>query len=207
MTDSHNTDNEPDYANVLIPEGKTPEEYNWRERRADILRLMREEEVTPWDLNQSKLAKRYDVSQPTISKDINKRLVPYLRERLGEHAEIETNELLRDIVESIRGDARALRNQGDRGQAAKAEKAAASVASKWWDWLFESGEKDRAPRRTEVDANVDVNKRETKVYAGVDFDKLPGVDEARMVGVNRDVAEGADAEEDMDEDAAEIEVD
>jgi hypothetical protein len=195
-------DNQPDYANVLIPEGKHPEEYNWRERRADILRIMREREVTPWDLNQSQLAKkRYDVSQPTISKDINKRLMPYLRDRMGANADVETDILMRDIVDNIRDDAEALRAQGDRDKSAKAEKNAASVLNKWWDWMFESGEKDRAPRRTEVDANVDVHKRETKVYAGVDLADLPGVDEARLKGVNKPAET-----EDEDAEAAEIEV-
>jgi hypothetical protein len=88
-------------------------------------------------------------------------------------------------------------------EAARAEKAAAQVTTKWYDWLFESGVKDRAPRRTEVDANVDVNKRETKVYAGVDLADLPGVDEARMVGVSKEPDEDGD---EADEDAAEIEV-
>lgn len=195
-------DGAPDYDSIHVPEGKKPEEYHWTERRAEILQEI-QSGTSPWQINQSALARKYDVSQPMIHKDLN-RLKEYLRHNLGEEAEVETNVLLRDIVNNIRKDAEALRQQGERGQAAKAEKAAASVASKWWDWLFEAGEKDRAPDRHEVDAHVDVEKRETKVYAGVDFGQLPGLDEARMVGVSFD----GEAEPELDEgEAAEIEVD
>lgn len=195
---------EINYEAVHVPEGKRPEEYHYTERRAEILGKIRNGS-SPWQLNQSELARRYDVSQPTIHKDL-KRLKTFLKGTMGEDAEIETNELMRDIVTNIRQDAQALRQQGERGQAAKAEKAAASVASKWWDWLFESGEKDRAPRRTEVDASVDIDKRETKVYAGVDVSRLPGIDSARLVGMSMDEDEDGDGSAD-DEEAVEVEVD
>ena len=174
---------EINYAAVHVPEGKRPEEYHYTERRAEILGKIRNGS-SPWQLNQSELAKRYDVSQPTIHKDL-KRLKTFLRDRLGEDAELEANELFRDSVDKIRKDAEALRQQGERAEAARAEKAAAAVADKWYDWLFEAGIKDRAPRRSEVEANVNVDKRETKVYAGVDVSRLPGIDEARMVGLLR----------------------
>lgn len=190
-------DGAPDYATIHVPEGKHPEEYHWTERRADILREI-QGGTSPWALNQSELAKRYDVSQPMIHKDLN-RLKEYLRHNLGREAELETNTLMRDIILKIREDAEALREQGERGQAAKAEKAAASVASKWWDWLFEAGEKERAPDKHEIDAQVRMEKKETKVYAGVDFAKLPGLDASRMVGVSFD-------DEELDEEAEEIEV-
>lgn len=199
--DTEGVDGSPDYNRIHVPEGKKPEEYHYTERRAEILAKI-QAGTSPWSINQSELAKRYDVSQPMIHKDL-KRLKEYLRHNLGEDAEVETNVLMRDIINNIREDAEALRKSGERGQAAKAEKAAASVATKWWDWLFESGEKDRAPDRHEIDAEVRMEKKETKVYAGVDFGKLPGLDAERMVGVSfdEDPTEGPD-----EEDAEEIEV-
>lgn len=198
---------EIDYAAVHVPEGKRPEEYHYTERRAEILNKIRSGS-SPWQLNQSELARRYDVSQPTIHKDL-KRLKTYLKDNLGEDAELEANELFRDVVDNIRNDAQALRQQGERSEAARAEKAAAAVADKWYDWLFEAGIKDRAPRRTEVDASVDIDKRETKVYAGVDVSRLPGIDEARMVGMTMDADDEDEDEGDGadDEEAVEVEVD
>lgn len=188
-----------DYEAVKVPEGKHPEEYHYTERRAEILQKIRNG-ASPWSLNQTELAKRYDVSQPQIHKDL-KRIKSFLRDHLGEDAELETNELLREIITQIRHDAEGLRANGDLSEAARAEKAAAQVTTKWYDWLFEEGVKERAPDRHEIDGHMTMEKRETKVYAGVDFGQLPGVDEARMVGASFD-AEGGD----MDEDAEEIEV-
>jgi hypothetical protein len=152
------------------------------------------------------LAKRYDVSQPSIHKDL-KRLKTYLKDQLGEDAELEANELFREIVTTMREDAAALRQQGERGEAARAEKGAAQVLNKWYDWLFDAGIKDRAPRRSEVDANVQVDKRETKVYAGVDVGRLPGIDEARMVGMTLDEDESEGDGSAEDDEAVEVEVD
>jgi len=202
---SHNK-GEIDYAAVKVPEGKHPEEYHYTERRAEILSKIRNG-TSPWALNQTELAKRYDVSQPSIHKDL-KRLKTYLKDQLGADAELEANELFREIVTTMREDAAALRQQGERGEAARAEKGAAQVLNKWYDWLFDAGIKDRAPRRSEVDANVQVDKRETKVYAGVDVGRLPGIDEARMVGMtlDEDESEGGDGSAEDDE-AVEVEVD
>lgn len=188
-----------DYEAVKVPEGKHPEEYHYTERRAEILQRIRNG-ASPWSLNQTELAKRYDVSQPQIHKDL-KRIKSYLRDNLGEDAELEANELFREIITQMREDAEALRANGDRGEAARAEKGAASVLNKWYDWLFEGGVKDRAPDKHEIDGHMTMEKRETKVYAGVDFGQLPGVDEARMVGASFDAEDEAE-----DEDAAEIEV-
>jgi len=190
-----------DYEAVKVPEGKHPEEYHYTERRAEILHKIRNG-ASPWSLNQTELAKRYDVSQPQIHKDL-KRLKSFLKDNLGADAALEANELFREIITQMRADAEALRANGERSEAARTEKGAASVLNKWYDWLFEGGVKERAPRRTEVDANVDVNKRETKVYAGVDLADLPGVDEARLKGVNNP-ADGEHESEDAE--AAEIEV-
>jgi len=201
---SHNK-GEIDYQAVHVPEGKRPEEYHYTERRAEILQKIRNGS-SPWQLNQTELAKRYDVSQPSIHKDL-KRLKTYLRDNLGEDAELEANELFRDSVDKIRRDAEALRAQGDHSEAARAEKAAAAVADKWYDWLFEAGIKDRAPRRSEVEANVNVDKRETKVYAGVDVSRLPGIDEARMVGMSRTPDEEDGDGSGEDDEAVEVEVD
>lgn len=190
-----------DYYNVHIPEGLTDEEIGekWQIRRAAILKrhILAGDHPTPWSVNQSKLAHKYGVDQSTIHKDIEKRLKPYLAERIGEDAEVETNALLKEIVGDIREDARALRGQGDYAKASAAEKRAAQVIEAYWEWLFATGEKEKSADKMELDARMEVEKTERKVYVGVDVERLPGVDRSQMIGM----ASGEELE-----DAEEIEV-
>lgn len=196
-----------DYYNVHIPKGMTDEEIGekWQIRRAAILKrhMMRGETPVPWDVNQSKLAKRYGVAQKTIHKDIEKRLKPYLKEHIGKDAEVETNALLREMVSDMRGDARALRTQGQHEKASRADKRAAQVIEAWWEWMFATDHKDKSADKMELDARMEVEKTERKVYVGVDVDRLPGVDRSQMVGMA--TAEDLD-EEDALRDPEEIEV-
>lgn len=193
-----------DYYNVHVPEGLTDEEIgeSWQIRRAAILKdhILAGEHPTPWSVNQSKLAHKYGVDQSTIHKDIEKRLKPYLAERIGEDAEVETNALLKEIVGDIREDAQNLRAQGDYDKASAAEKRAAQVIEAYWEWLFATGEKEKAADKMELDARMEVEKTERKVYMGVDVERLPGVDRSQMVGMA-----SAEDVEDLDE-AEEIEV-
>lgn len=69
----------PDYSAIDLP-SKDRDDYNWRERRAELLQLV-EEAGTPSALNQTLLADRYGVSQQQISKDL-KRLAAHVHERI-----------------------------------------------------------------------------------------------------------------------------
>jgi len=193
---------DPDYLNLKVPEGKEPEEYKWAERRADILqnRILGEGGTVPWAINKSELARHYDKDPSTIFRDIEKRIKPYLKERIGEDAEVEAHQLFRDITENIREDAEELREAGEHAEASKAEKRAAQVHEAYWGWLFDTGVKEKAADKMEVDARVEMETRERKVYVGVDFSQFPGLDRSQMVGVRaeRDTEEGQE-EPDMDE--------
>lgn len=175
--------NEPEYAAVNIPDDVPEEEYDYRQRRADIVRQIREEQKAPWEFNKSALSRRYGVSRRTIHNDFKDHIKPYLNERLGEDAEIETNELFKGAIEKIQDDAEKLREDGDHDKAAVAEKRAVDVAEKWYHWLFDTGVKEKTPDKHEIDAHVSSEKKEIKAYAGVDLTSLPGVDADRMVGV------------------------
>ena len=59
-----------DITEVEVPEDTPPTEYHYTERRAAILQLMESGGVPPREVNQSKLARIYDVSQPQIHKDL-----------------------------------------------------------------------------------------------------------------------------------------
>lgn len=122
---------EPDYRHVHVPKGKRPAEYDWRERRADLLRRIHEA-GGPHFLNKSDLAREYDVARTTLYNDLEK-----LREavdgRLGEGEGLEGEALLWRTIERLTEDAEALRAQGEHAQAAKADKEAARV----FTWLSE----------------------------------------------------------------------
>ena len=70
----------PDYNSVELP-STSREEYGYVQRRAELLQLIREA-GHPSELNQSKLAERYNVSQQQISKDI-RRLGEYVHEQIA----------------------------------------------------------------------------------------------------------------------------
>lgn len=188
---------QPEYAAIDVPDDKDPSEYDYRERRADILRRMQEGPYAPWELNQTQMADEYGVSRQTIHKDVHERIKPYMEERLGDAAELETNELFRSIIGNIRTDAERLREEGEYDAAARADKRAADVTEKWFDWLFDYGVKERAPDKHEIDADVSTDETEVKAYAGFDLTEMPGVDPDRMVGM------AVDDDTDGDEDDAE----
>lgn len=197
-----------DYMNIKVPEGKRPEEYHYTQRRADILQnhILGSDPPTPWSVNQSELAKRYGVSQPQISEDINNHLKPYLKDHLTEHAEVDTHAFIKDIAETIREDAHEMRMAGDYDKASAAEKRALSAIHEWWEWMFSTGQKDQAPDKMEVDARMEVEKRERKVYMNVDPTQLPGVDRSQMVGMATGEDLDGEGEETDLADGAEIEV-
>lgn len=143
-----------EWAAVNIPDDKDPGEYDYRERRADILRIMREDRKAPWEMNKSELARRFDVSRTTIHTDFKEHLKPYLHDRVGEDAEFETNDMFRDAIENIRNDAERLRSQGEHAKAASAEKRAVEVTEKWYNWLFDMGAKEKTADKQEIDADI-----------------------------------------------------
>lgn len=129
---------EPDYQSVHVPKGKRPEEYDWRERRADLLRRIREAGGTLF-LNKSEVAREYDVARSTLYNDLEK-LSEYAEGSLGER-------------ESL--DAEALRERGDHAKAAKVEKEAARVFRWQSEWRMTSELEDLLERIEEIEERMD----------------------------------------------------
>ena len=71
--------NQPDYSAVDLP-SKDRTEYNYIQRRAELLQLI-EEAGEPSALNQTEWAEKFGVSQSQISKDFN-RLATHVRDRM-----------------------------------------------------------------------------------------------------------------------------
>lgn len=92
MTDARQDDgavvessNTPAYESIEIP-AKSPTEYTYAERRAELLQLVRQR-GHPSALNQAELAERYEVSQQQISKDLD-RLEEHIRASIGRRRDL-----------------------------------------------------------------------------------------------------------------------
>jgi len=126
------------YRSVDVPDTKPPDEYDYRERRAEILQLI-EEAGHPRAINQTRIADRYGVSQGQISKDIQR-----LREFICENIDERTVDSITEVVYQ-----KAIRELMDKGDHYKAVKAAES----WNDWLMDRGKVDKEPDKHEVDGS------------------------------------------------------
>lgn len=82
------TNAETDYSTVEIP-AKPPTEYHWTQRRAEILQLV-DQAGHAQAISQVELADRYGVSQPQISKDLD-RLDEFIRGRLAHRRDLEAS--------------------------------------------------------------------------------------------------------------------
>jgi hypothetical protein len=120
-----------DYSQVAVPDGKSPEEYHWTERRAEILQMI-ERKGHPWGFNKSQLGRRYGVSDQQIHDDFD-RLKEWYRDRIGSDAKVSSDLAYRRIVQEHMGN-------GDY------EKARRALDS-WNGWLQDTGEQDSEPEK------------------------------------------------------------
>ena len=111
-----------DYAAVEVPT-KPPEEFTYQERRADLLRQIRDL-GHPSMINQTEAADRYGVSQAQISKDLT-RLAASVREHV-----VDRDRRAFTVDTVVRRAIRGLLEEGDYRQAAK-------TAMEWDEWLTE----------------------------------------------------------------------
>ena len=128
------------FKDIDIPEGKDPEDYSYMERRAELFSYIIEA-GHPDLLNQTEFAKRYGVTQPTISKDI-KRIREDIRDELGTDADLIIYSIfqkgLRDLVRRERYE------------------KAMEFAKEWGEWLFDRADSgvERAASKHDIDADV-----------------------------------------------------
>jgi hypothetical protein len=124
------------YRTVEIEGSKPPDEYNWMERRAEILNRI-ERLGHPRAVNQSQLADRYGVSGAQISKDME-RLREYISSDLdASHADAITQTVYQKSIQEL------MKN----GEHYKAVKAVES----WNDWLMDRGKVEQEPDQHEVE--------------------------------------------------------
>lgn len=133
--------NQINYFAVEIPEKKSPGEYSYTERRADLLHRILEA-GSPTRINQYDAADEYDVTQGTILKDIDA-LSDSTDETIGGHAKITTRAAFDHVLEEL--------YEADDWRATK---AAWDVVMGWDAWLGDVGEQERAADQSEVDMAV-----------------------------------------------------
>lgn len=112
----------PDYTAVEIPT-KPPCEFTYQERRADLLRQIRDL-GHPSMINQTEAAERYDVSQSQINKDLD-RLAKSVREHV-----VDRDRRAFTVDTVVRRAVRGLLEDEEYRKAAK-------TAIEWDDWLTE----------------------------------------------------------------------
>ncbi|SDG45587.1 DeoR/GlpR family DNA-binding transcription regulator [Halorientalis regularis] len=109
---------QPDYESLELPT-KPPSEYSWRERRKELLQLVKQA-GHPDALNQTELAERYGVSQQQISKDLD-RLAEYASDTLGQRRDLVSEAVFHRAMEGLM-------------EQEEYRKAARTVAD-WNEWL------------------------------------------------------------------------
>lgn len=126
------------YYDLDIPEEKDPADYNYRERRAELLKLAIRA-GHPDQISPTKMAKRYDVVKSTISKDMD-RIAEEIHDNLNDDAEMVTSVVYRKSI-------RELMDRGDYLDAVE-------VLESWNEWLFDVGEQQKTPEEIDVNANA-----------------------------------------------------
>ncbi len=166
-----------DYYHIDVPQQTDPEDYEWWERRAEILNLILDR-GTPHGINQARLAERYDVSQSQISQDMD-RLRQHVDQHLGQHAKMTTRAVYQKAIEDAQ----------DRGE----WREAFEIAMQWNEWLQDIGEQETEPEQHEISGELSTEHTEKKMLVGLDLGSFPEVDTSRMVGV--DMREDSPAEQ------------
>jgi len=138
---------EPDYESVHLKAGLRPEKYGWRQRRADLLRRIKDAGGVNM-LNKSDLAREYDVARSTLYNDFE-RLAEYADESLGERESLDGEALYGRALRKPLSDADALRQQGKHAKAASVGKEAARVFRWQSEWRMTS-ELDELLERVEA---------------------------------------------------------
>lgn len=129
------TNNHVDYDTIEVPEHKPLTEYNWRERRARILRLIKRT-GDAYTVPQEKLAERFGVSQGQISQDLD---------RIGEYLE---PHLASKVKMSMWAAVRAALDEADSAY----EKM--EILERWARFLQKTGDMETEPEKHEIEQTM-----------------------------------------------------
>lgn len=134
------TDGLPDYTAVEPPADTDPEEYTTHERRADLLRQIREA-GSPRAIHQQREADRYDVHKSTISRDMDR-----LRESIDDHLADDAKLTTKVLFDRVPDDLLAADDWREK-------KAAFNMVIEWNEWLADIGEQHREADKIEAEVH------------------------------------------------------
>lgn len=123
-----------DYSNILIDDDKDLEEYSVNERRKYLLNKIYEVGLAD-DINQCKMAKKFNVSNVMIHKDL-KVLRQYLRENPEKNHISETTGIVKHAVKKLLDDGK--------------YKKASDLQMDFSEWLEDRGAIDKEPEQVEL---------------------------------------------------------
>jgi len=142
MTDDIDPENLPNYAAIELPDDKLRSEYNYNERRAALLRIVRQK-GDPDAVTFSDVATKFDVDKSAISRDM-KRVTAWIAHNLDpEKARAFSDSAYRKCI-------RELMDQGEFGKATRA-------LDSWNDWLADEGLRSSEPDELEVSGELTIN--------------------------------------------------
>ncbi len=148
-----------DYYNVTIPEDKSKEDYDYVQRRADILKLIIAS-GHPRAISQAKLAKVYGVGQPMICQDF-KAIKKSIESQMGDDAIFRTS----IFYEKMSKLASKVSNIDDAWKAVK-------IVESHNNFMFELGKLKRAPR--DINVNDVTRKSMKEIYEEAEKEKSAG---------------------------------
>jgi len=125
-----------DYSTVEVPTTKPPEEFTYQERRADLLRQIRDL-GHPSMIHQGEAAERYGVSQGQISKDLSR-----LAESVREHI-VDRDRRAFTVDSVVRRSIQGLLEDDEYRKAAQ-------TAMEWDEWLTEFHDLEVLTERVEA---------------------------------------------------------
>jgi Arc/MetJ-type ribon-helix-helix transcriptional regulator len=129
--------NHPDYATVEIPDDTPATEYTWAQRRSELYDLIGEAgHPRNLERSQAELGHRYAVDQSQISHDIQA-IREYETDRSGDGADANTEFVIRRSVRGLLED--------------EDWREAACTQLDYYDWLFDTGKREKAPDKLDVD--------------------------------------------------------
>lgn len=124
---------EPDYASIEVPTDVPPSELHYMQRRAEMYQIVMAA-GHPEMVSQAQLADRFEVSQSTVSRDLD-RIDEYLRQNVSGRRDLESHSVYR---RSIRG----LLQQEEYREAARVQR--------WYD-EFRDGRLDTLSFRQRIE--------------------------------------------------------
>lgn len=122
------------YETVVIPDGMPPSEYEYPERRAEILEFIKGV-GNPYHIKKIDLAERYDVDPSTITLDFQ-RLAEYVEDDIGRNAKVTARTAMEKAVVELQ----------EEGKYTEAF----NVAMQWNKWLQSIGEQERVAFEADI---------------------------------------------------------